>query len=164
MSFIIEVVPKLLEYDELSIWVYFTYRKVFILIQIPHQLPDLFSPDSDVVCDKGMSEPCLWKVPKQVILVITCCLILGRNVRDQLGEGSFLHLDCKQFLPFLFAEVGHSSWLGISNYWRPQVFSACAGVSDLGLSPQVFRPENSVLLVLSRSLCCSSHQVWDPCL
>ena len=100
-------------------------------MQITHQLSDLFSPDSDVVCDKGMSEPCLRKVLKQVILVITCCHILCRNVRDLLGEGSFLHLDGKQFLPFLFVEVGHSSCLGISKYWRPQVFSACAGFSDL---------------------------------
>ena len=104
---------------------------MFILIQIPHQLSNLFSPDSDVVCDKRMSEPCLHKVPKQVILVITCCYILCRNVRDQVGVDSFLHFDGKQFLSFLFVEVWHSSCLGIINYWRPQVFSVCDCFNDL---------------------------------
>lgn len=138
MSSFLEVVPKLLENEEFFIRIYFIYAKMFILMQIPHQLSDLFSPDSDVVCDKGMSEPCLHKVPKQVIIVITCCHILCRNVRDQVGVGSFLHFDGKHFLPFLFVEVGHSSCLGISNYWCPQVFSVCAC-----FSPLVFRPEDT---------------------
>lgn len=98
---------------------------------------------------------------QQVILVITWCVWKWLRVPS-------LYLGRQEMLPFLLlaallssvAEARHSSCLGISSNWRPQVSGPCIVLNDHDLSPQDSGP-----LALSRSLCPSSQpQIWDPCL